>query len=516
MPEVIKKQMVFSKPKKSDDSVLERNNSPWKILVVDDEPIIHSVTELVLRDFKFDNRSLVLLSAYSGEEAQKILKEEQDIAVALVDVVMEEDNSGLKLIRWIREILNNKTIRLILRTGQPGVAPEKEIIHRYEINDYKEKTELTDVKLLTALTVAVRGYRDLVELKRNQSGFARILDGAKELWQNNKESALLEIILNQFSALFIDSRDRSLKKDCFTVSRKDDTFHIKNGCGIYSRMEGKTLRDLEMRHLIEKMALCSHNQPFQYEEPFLVCSLDTRQTSGLFLVMKTDDPLDETDFNILGAFLVNSSLAMDYWLLTASKNRSQRNMLIFLSEVIEHHFMENGNHIRRVSEMMYLLSRRIEIDEESSEKWKMASILHDIGKIGIPDHILKKPGKLTSDEFEIMKSHVLIGQKLLSSNQDEFFPDASEIALYHHEKWDGSGYPCGLKGADIPLPARILSIIDVFDALTHDRIYKEAWSVEKALDYISSRKEKDFDPVLVDYFIEILPDLQWVLDEYPD
>ena len=516
MTEAVKKQMVFSKTKKSQVSKFVSKDFPWKILVVDDEPIIHSVTDLVLRDFHFDNRPLKFFSAYSDAEARKILSEEEDIAVAIVDVVMEEDNSGLQLIQWIREELEYREIRLILRTGQPGVAPEKEIIHRYEINDYKEKTELTDVKLLTALTVAIRGYRDLVELKRNQFGFARILDGANELWQNPRESTLLSVILGQFRSLLFNIGDSDDVRDCFAVTFKDDGFLVSAAQGQFSSFQGKLLESTELGFLAESMSQCSHQNPIVFKDPYIVCSLDTRQISGLYLVMKTSVRPDETDNTILGAFLVNSSLAMDYWLLTANKNRSQKNMLIFLSEVIEHHFMENGNHIRRVSEMMYLLSRKIDINEESAESWKMASILHDIGKIGIPDNILKKPGILTEQEFEIMKTHVQIGHKLLSSNKDEFFPDASEIALFHHEKWDGSGYPQGLKGKDIPLPARILSIIDVFDALTHNRIYKEAWSIERALEYIQSQKEISFDPELVNSFVEIVPELQWVLDEYPD
>ena len=231
-----KKQMVFSSPKRSGSPVSQVSSSPWKVLIVDDEPIIHSVTELVLRDFKFENRSLKLISAYSGTEAKKILEDEDgdDLAVALVDVVMEEDDSGLKLIQWIREVLNNHSIRLILRTGQPGVAPEKDIIHRYEINDYKEKTELTDIKLLTSLTVAIRGYRDLLDIQRNQSGFARILEGGGKLWQHNKEHLLLDEILKQFSHLFSEKgAEGQCKSDCCAFIFKSGEFLVNSGTGIY-------------------------------------------------------------------------------------------------------------------------------------------------------------------------------------------------------------------------------------------------------------------------------------------
>jgi HD-GYP domain-containing protein (c-di-GMP phosphodiesterase class II) len=166
--------------------------------------------------------------------------------------------------------------------------------------------------------------------------------------------------------------------------------------------------------------------------------------------------------------------------------------------------------------MMYLISKKMGVGKEKAERWKMASILHDVGKIGTPDLILKKPGRLTEEEYEVIKGHALIGHKLLCSNTDEFFPDAADIALSHHEKWAGNGYPNSLKGEEIPLPARILSVIDVFDALTHKRVYKDAWPVNKAVEYILEKKEEEFDPEIVDSFLAAVPELQKVIDEYPD
>jgi len=511
-----KKQMKFSTGKSAVLPGAGREETPWKILIVDDEKIIHTVTELVLREFRFEQRGLMILSAYGELQARQLLNEHADIAVALVDIVMEEDNSGLNLIRWIREDRGNQAIRLILRTGQPGIAPEKDIIQRYEINDYKEKTELTDVKLITALTVAIRGYRDLIHLQRNQQGYERIVRGAGAFWEGSGRMAFLDEILFQFSRIVVTETENRLERDCLSLQKQENSWAIRKGTGRFSDCTGRGLEELESGLPIGLLEESGAGNRILYETPWLVCSLDTRQTEGVRLVMRSGERPDRTDFNILGAFLVNASLALDYGLLTVSRSRSQKKMLYFLSEIIEHHFMETGNHIRRVSEMMHVFCRRQGLSEEDAERWKMASILHDLGKIGIPDHILKKPGRLTPEEYEVMKGHVLIGHKLLSSNEDEFFPDAAEIALYHHEKWDGAGYPHGLKMEDIPFPARMLAIIDVFDALTHKRIYKDAWTVDRALEFISSRKNEDFDPALVDLFISIVPDLRRILDDYPD
>ncbi len=134
-----------------------------------------------------------------------------------------------------------------------------------------------------------------------------------------------------------------------------------------------------------------------------------------------------------------------------------------------------------------------------------SSPMHDIGKIGIPDRILLKPGKLDDEEFEIMKTHTTIGAELLSGSKSELMQVAEVIALSHHEKWDGSGYPAGLRGEDIPLAGRICALCDVFDALTSDRPYKMAWPVEKAVAHIQQQSGKHFDPRLVEAFATIWP-----------
>lgn len=148
--------------------------SPWKILIVDDQEEVHQVTEMVLDNFKFQERGIEFISAYSAAEAKAIINTEPDIAVILLDVVMEEDDSGLKLVKYIREELENNLVRIILRTGQPGEAPEKEVIKDYDINDYKEKTELTSKKLYTTLMTSLRSYQGLKQLAETTAAKNRI------------------------------------------------------------------------------------------------------------------------------------------------------------------------------------------------------------------------------------------------------------------------------------------------------------------------------------------------------
>jgi putative two-component system response regulator len=177
---------------------------------------------------------------------------------------------------------------------------------------------------------------------------------------------------------------------------------------------------------------------------------------------------------------------------------------------------ETGFHIIRISKMCELIGKAIGLPDKRVELLLHASPMHDIGKIGIPDSILLKPGKLDKDEWEIMKTHTIIGAKMLEGHSSPLLQMGKEVALTHHEKWDGSGYPNGLSGEQIPITGRITALADVFDALTSDRPYKKAWSVEDALSEINSCNGSHFDPKLVDIFNTILKDIISVRDQYKE
>lgn len=178
-----------------------------------------------------------------------------------------------------------------------------------------------------------------------------------------------------------------------------------------------------------------------------------------------------------------------------------------LGRAAEYRDEETGSHILRMSHICALLAKEIGWDEHRCDLILNASPMHDIGKIGIPDQILLKPGKFELHEWEVMKTHGVIGAKLLEGDDSDLMVMAREIALTHHEKWDGSGYPYGLIGEAIPISGRIAALADVFDALTSSRPYKKAWSVEAAVDLIQEGSGVHFDPSLVEIFMRKLPDI---------
>jgi len=191
--------------------------------------------------------------------------------------------------------------------------------------------------------------------------------------------------------------------------------------------------------------------------------------------------------------------------LTKELEDNQREMIYILMEMMELTSDETGQHIKRVAESCRLLAHYTEnLTVEDEIILFHASPMHDIGKIAIPKDILHKPGKLTESEFEVMKTHAEKGKDFLKQSHRKLFKSAGIIAHEHHEKWDGTGYPRGLKGVQIHIYGRIVALADVFDALTHKRKYKNSWTVEDSVNYIEEHSGSHFDPALVDIFIEHL------------
>ncbi|MFN3545397.1 MAG: HD-GYP domain-containing protein [Thiobacillus sp.] len=201
---------------------------------------------------------------------------------------------------------------------------------------------------------------------------------------------------------------------------------------------------------------------------------------------------------------------------TEEIHRTRLQIVQRLGMAAEYRDEETGNHILRMSHTCALLARAVGWSEADCDLILNASPMHDIGKIGIPDAILLKPGKFEPHEWAIMKTHATIGGKLLEGDESDLLRMAREIALTHHEKWDGSGYPNGLAGEAIPIAGRIAALADVFDALTSARPYKTAWSVDAALDYLREQSGRHFDPALVSVFLRELPGILAIRERFAE
>ncbi len=187
-----------------------------------------------------------------------------------------------------------------------------------------------------------------------------------------------------------------------------------------------------------------------------------------------------------------------------------------LSKAAEYKDQDTGTHIQRMGQYAVVLARKLGLDDKIVDSIQYAVPMHDVGKIGVPDRILLKPGKLTAEEFEIMKQHTLIGAKILVDSDAGFIKLAEIVALTHHEKWDGSGYPNNLKGSEIPLAGCITAVSDVFDALTSRRPYKEPFSIDKSFNIIEEGRGDHFRPDVVDAFLEIRSEIVSIKEKYQD
>jgi PAS domain S-box-containing protein len=194
-------------------------------------------------------------------------------------------------------------------------------------------------------------------------------------------------------------------------------------------------------------------------------------------------------------------------MLTEDIIATQKEVISTLGELGETRSKETGDHVTRVSLFSEVLAKAYGCFKKNIELLKMASPMHDIGKVIVPDALLLKPSSLTADEFEIMKKHTTYGWEIFNKSSHELLQTAALIAHEHHEKWDGTGYPRGIRGEDIHILGRITAIADVFDALSHDRIYKKAWSIDETIKYIKEESGKSFEPKLVDLFLENIDEI---------
>ena len=194
----------------------------------------------------------------------------------------------------------------------------------------------------------------------------------------------------------------------------------------------------------------------------------------------------------------------------------ERETVFRLAKAAEYRDPETGAHILRMANYSMLIAREMGLSEEDQHLILEAAPMHDIGKVGIPDNILLKPGRLTPEEFEVMKQHAVFGYELLKGSSSQLLQAAAEIARGHHEKFDGSGYPQGIRGEAIPIFSRIVAVADVFDALTSERPYKKAWEVEAAVDFLNAGAGSHFDPACVKAFLNAWEDVEVVRNKYQE
>ncbi|MCQ8878208.1 DUF3369 domain-containing protein [Pseudoalteromonas shioyasakiensis] len=497
----------------TNESQPQSKQSFWDILVVDDEEDIHQVTKLVLSGFKFEDRPLRFHHAYSAQEAKALLQQNTTFSVGLIDVVMETNHAGLDLIKFIRDELNNHDIRLILRTGQPGEAPEEAVIRDYDINDYKNKTELTAIKMKTLLYSALRAHRDIQIIERHKKGLEKIINASSSFLMCESIQEFASSILSQVSNVTgLDGTEIYCVAAVNNQSSPASDFKLLAASGVEPEPSNHILPDD-----VHSLLVDTHNQKVSRKTKHdYIGYFPTQAGLETMLYVRKGSQLEPTEHQLLEFFANHIALAYDNLKLREIVKESQKELSYILGEAVEKRSKETGSHVKRVALYSELLAKLSGLKSFECEIIKLASPLHDIGKISIPDQILNKPGKLDAQEWEIMQTHAQIGYEILKNSNNEILKCGAMIAHLHHEKWDGTGYPNKLAGEDIHIVGRITALADVFDALGSDRCYKKAWPIEDVLALIKEQRGKQFDPQLVDIFINNLALFLEINKRYPD
>jgi len=335
-----------------------------------------------------------------------------------------------------------------------------------------------------------------------------------------------DVDLNSSRILIVDDQEANVRLIEFILdsagfqqySHTTDSRQVLQLCSTFQ--PDILLLDLQMPHHdgFAVMAQLASELPVREYLPILVLTADiTTEAKQKALASGANDflskPLDATEVvlrikNLLRTGWLQAELRRHNETLEAKvRERTQQlaeaqlEILDRLALAAEYRDDDTGQHTKRVGKLAAIIARGLGQSEDQVEVLRLAATLHDVGKIGVPDRVLLKPDKLTGEEFEIIKSHTNIGAEILGKSKFSILQVAREIAVSHHERWDGTGYPLGLKGEHIPLSGRIVAIADVFDALTHDRPYKKAWPLEKAVAEMKRLSGRQFDPRLLDVFL---------------
>jgi putative nucleotidyltransferase with HDIG domain len=472
----------------------------WKVLIVDDEPEVVEVTRIVLADFEFDGRGLQLLEAGSARAARALLAEHDDIALMLVDVVMETEHAGLDLVRHVRTERNDRFVRIVLRTGHPGQAPERQVIRGYDINDYKEKTELTAQKLETLLCTGLRGYRDIMIIEAARAGLTRVIEASAQVHSRQKSHEFASAVLAQLAAL-VGLQQGALYCTVPRAGDDDGPVRVTAAIGEFAADVSRPVDECLPEPLARSFReACEGKHHVFRDSHYVLHFIDSRATERLLIVGEAPRQ-SALDLHLIQVFCTNVGIAFENLHLHQDLLAAQREMICLLAGAAETRSRETASHVQRVGLLAEFLAREYGCDDAFAEALRFAAPLHDVGKIAVPDGVLNKPGAHDDDERVVMRSHAERGADMLAPSRLPLLQLAAEVARTHHERWDGGGYPAGLAGEAIPVSGRITALADVYDALGSRRCYKDAWPADAIRAHLVAERGRHFEPRLVDLLL---------------
>jgi signal transduction histidine kinase len=446
-----------------DDSEIASESSTarkWKIAVIDDDHAVHEGTRFALSDYNLNGQTLEILSAYSAAEGQTLMRQHPDIAAVLLDVIMETDVAGLELVEYIRNEIKNETVRIILRTGQPGQAPERRVIVQYDINDYKAKTELTADKLFTSLTAALRSYQQLERMVQTRRGLEIIIDAASTLYDFKSMQRLAEGVLTQLASLLnVDCAGILVLRDDGSAAGND--FSVLAGSGCYSRFIGTTgsrSLDPDLRQMVEAAFQRRKNE---FADHRTVLYLRTGSGREVVVLLQAERPLSDTDRSLVEIFGSRLSIAFDNVILYQQLHEANTQLEDRVAQRTRALMQAN----RRLSAQWLRLQRANGFKNEI-----LGTVAHDLKNplgviLGRTEMLTELIGASSSKEsITAQVEHIRDATKRLTSMVDHLISDAMADAFditIRREPVDVAGLVGEVVDANQPLAANKQQVIAV-------------------------------------------------------
>ena len=484
---------------------------PWKVIIADDETDVHVATKLVLKEFSFRDRGIEFIDAYTGQEACDKLREHPDAAVMFLDVVMETDDAGLRAVKRIREELGNKMIRIILRTGQPGHAPEDEVILNYDINDYKAKSEMTAKKLFTSIVSALRSFQDLQTIDSSRRGLVKVLDAASSMDFRSRSLFVSGLLMQLGSLLDIGEDDLVLIRR--GEGGRDDS--IMAAAGSYDPFVGEPVKDVFDEETVALVTQVLATGTTHVDSKRSIYEVPLPNLCDVAVYVGGARAISETELALIDVFCLKIVLAYENYEFVEQSRCDQNAELSLLAKLSSHaHYLpvayitNRGRLSRDIVTKMKETGSQEAIENRFPEIIERAAMLADIGNYAIPASILESAGPLSAEELAQVRKHPEAGAALLKEVLGEVKGGrvanlAEQIVLTHHECFDGSGYPHKLAGAAIPLSGRIVAVADCYLALTSERPWRKAFPHVDAVALIKQEAGKKYDPSVVNSFLAV-------------
>lgn len=496
----------------TDRSAISEVLRPWKVLIADDDADVHTTTRMALRGTEFRGRSLEFIDAYSGAETLTALEAHPDIALVFLDIIMESDDAGLVAAKRIREE-GFTLVRIIFRTGFPGQTPERKVIIDYDIHDYKEKTGLSVQKLYTAVISALRSYDDLAALESHRRGLRGVLESVS--WFDfNAIQRYVSGMLAEFSNLV------GLGSDRIVMLSRPSSNPSAEAKVLVSSGDVRGLSELVLMQNLSSEGADLIRETFDCQQGLAATAGKTifARSHGVDLVVFAIEKnvLLQADEVLLEVFLIKVCQAVSNQQTFADMASERDSVLCGLARRAEAWNDQGAQELNSLGALACALAKRLhttlsfsdEIDERFRRDIAVAAMLHDFGNETLPAELLQKPATYLLKERQQMQAHVAAGLAALAPYltadcNPGVLTLARDIIASHHEHYDGTGYPKGLKGEKIPLVARLVAVADSYTAMISPRPYRPAMSAVAARAMIKAGAGAQYDPDIVRAFFEL-------------